>query len=377
MKLALLGADNATLDVVRAAIIRGDDIVWGCELADFAPAVQQLVPEVRTGDGWEALLTGRVADAVVVARGNNDVYRCEQLVKLAQGGVPLLLVQPLFDGPLPYYEIELAQREGGAVVVPCLPARLQPTVAELRRKLAIEMTDPAQQPQQIVLERRLPHDTSQSARERFAHDADLLRFLCGPLAELAAFGPEADDPATRELNLQLKSAAGTPVRWSCETSVEPPGGVLMAQGSSGSMVLCMPDDGSWSLDANEPDVSSQRPVAAVLDELERGLDGQQPRAELADAIEAMTLVEAVDRSVRRSRTIQLRTNRESERETFQATMSAWGCLLLGLLTFAAPVVALLVWLGASWAGYIPHIAAGVLVVFLATQLLVWIIPRDG
>jgi predicted dehydrogenase len=382
MKLALLGADTTTLDIVRAAIGRGDTVVWGSELGGLEPAVRDLVPNLRTGEGWEALLTGRVANAVVVAPGTNEQHRCEQLVKLAQEGVPLLLAHPLFGDPLSYYEIELAQREGGAAIVPFVPARFDPAVVQLRQSLSQEMTtttsEPQQigQPQQIVFERRLALSSSRTAREQFAHDVDLLRLCCGAMSELAAFGPQASDPATRELSLQMTSAGGTGIRWSCETSTAAPGGVLSVQGASGTTVLNMSDNAPWSLDDSRTEDSSGDSVTAVLDQLERATRGDDSSIQISDAIEAMTLVEAVDRSIRRSRTIQLRTDRAGERETFQATMSAWGCLLLGLLTLAVPGVALLVWLGIPLAQYIPHAAASVLVIFLLAQLLAWIIPRE-
>jgi hypothetical protein len=247
----------------------------------------------------------------------------------------------------------------------------------LKQLLEQQATTLSGEPQQIVFERRLNVGGSRTAREQFAHDADLLRLCVGPMAELAAFGPQAFDPATRELSLQMTSAGGTGIRWSCESSADAPGGVLSVQGRSGTTVLHMPDNNPWSLDDALIDDSSGDSARAVLDQFEVATRGDVPRIQLTDAIEAMTLVEAVDRSVRRSRTIQLRTDRESERESFQATMSAWGCLLLGLLTLAAPGVALLVWLGVPLAQYIPHAAAGLLIAFLLAQLLLWIIPREG
>ena len=77
----------------------------------------------RNGSTWEALLDLELVDAVVVARGPDEDRRAEQLRKLIQTGVPLLVSHPVVDSMLIYYELDMIRRETGSVVIPdLLPA---------------------------------------------------------------------------------------------------------------------------------------------------------------------------------------------------------------------------------------------------------------
>src|SRR5687768_13910058 len=97
MRLALLGLDETTLALARAAQESGrDELVLLCEAEEMEPQAI-LGPIALHPQSWEALLTGtawgvRACDAVLVSRdAADDERRLEQLRKLVQDGVPMLV----------------------------------------------------------------------------------------------------------------------------------------------------------------------------------------------------------------------------------------------------------------------------------------------
>ncbi len=130
MKLALFGIDEATLALATAAEESATHkVVLVC---DVAPADWQLLQEqlgyAPPRAGWEDLLHAAPVDAAVVARATDQEVRSDQLRKLTQAGVPLLVSHPAVDSMLVYYELDMIRRESHAVLLPDLPWRLHPGV---------------------------------------------------------------------------------------------------------------------------------------------------------------------------------------------------------------------------------------------------------
>jgi predicted dehydrogenase len=137
MKLALLGADPAMLSVARLAAEQGDhQLVAAFEAGPAAEYLRQLWPQVQLRDDWEYLLSPVAVEAVLVGRAADEETRADQLRKLVQAGVPLLVSHPIFESMLVYYELDMIRRESGARLVPYLPLRGHPAIA--RAKLLIE-----------------------------------------------------------------------------------------------------------------------------------------------------------------------------------------------------------------------------------------------
>ena len=105
MKLTLLGHDGESLALVEWAIVEGGhELVAAYDVGRAVADVRALAPAVRLGESWEALVLGSVADAVIVGRGgaglaaqtgiSDGERRAEQLRKLAQAAVPMIVVCP-------------------------------------------------------------------------------------------------------------------------------------------------------------------------------------------------------------------------------------------------------------------------------------------
>src|SRR5688572_27695584 len=101
MKLALLGADPAMLSVARAAAEGGKhSLVWAVEASAATGYLRGLWPQIELREDWESLLSPGAVDGVLVARAKDEDLRAEQLRKLVQAGVPLLVSHPVFESML-------------------------------------------------------------------------------------------------------------------------------------------------------------------------------------------------------------------------------------------------------------------------------------
>src|SRR6185295_14843421 len=137
MKLAILGADPTTVDLARAAMASGmHTIDWVCEIEPDSPSAGELRSVARTArpaEQWESFLDLTLIDAVIVGRASDEDRRIEQLRKLIQVAMPVIVSHPVADSMLIYYELDMIRREGGAIVLPYLPGRLHPAIQQLAR----------------------------------------------------------------------------------------------------------------------------------------------------------------------------------------------------------------------------------------------------
>ncbi len=117
------------------------------------------------------------------------------------------------------------------------------------------------------------------------------------------------------------------------------------------------------------------PHAAILESLASALEARAAtpdgsvHPDLGDATRAMELSEAVVRSLRRGRTIDLHYENISEEASFKSIMTSTGCaLLLGILlllplALAGPA------LGMNWTIYLAWMIPPVLIAFVVLQVL--------
>ena len=101
MKFAFLGLDPLVLPLAKAAASSTRHaIAWIGDLGDDQSPLQGLALDVVPSPHWESLLAGDVADVVVVARARDGDARADQIRKLLQSGVPLLVSHPIHDSSL-------------------------------------------------------------------------------------------------------------------------------------------------------------------------------------------------------------------------------------------------------------------------------------
>ena len=91
---------------------------------------------------------------------------------------------------------------------------------------------------------------------------------------------------------------------------------------------------------------------------------------------AIELAETIERSLKKSRTIELYYEDYTEQGTFKGTMASVGCglLILGLMLMG--LVAMGDHVGLPYTKYWPYLLAGCLGIFLLAQLLMLVFRKD-
>lgn len=353
MKLAILGADPAMLSVAQAAVQSGAHLVWGIEPGAAAGFLRQIDPRVQLSDDWESLLAPGAVDGVLVAKSANEDLRADQLRKLVQERVPLLLSHPLLSSMLVCYELDMIRRETGCPMLPCLPVHWSPGMARLI-ELCGQSAGNLGRVEQVAIERFQADRGREAVFQRFAVDIDLARVLAGELTHLTALAVGADETRYANLGVQLSGPQEVAVRWTVRAPEQQPGARLSVHAASGRAELWMPDEGDWLLkiwrgeQRQETRLAAWNPAGETWSRFQRLVAGEEVSPTWVDACRAVELTETIDRSLKKSRTIELHYEDYSEQGTFKGTMTSLGCGLL--------MAALAIMLLAALAGNLAQVA---------------------
>lgn len=390
MKLALLGGDPQALALAKAAAQGADhQLVWAC-VPDRARCE---LTGVSFREDWESLLTGSVADAVIVSPGEpgEDDWRADQLRALVQARIPLLAVHPVHPSLLVYYEIESMRGDPPSVLVPYLPWREHPAVRQLVEQSSAEQAPALGAIEQVIFERFLPTRTADTVARQFAVDVDLAAQFTGDLTQLGAMAPGVtaaqQDPQYANLGVQAFGNSGVMLRWSVGPVDDRPGARITVLGSDGKATITAPDDQPWTLEYKLRDADASPPPKAFPDWnapqlglrwLQDAIDGKPTPVDWTAALRAVELAEAIPRSLKRRRTVDVKREDPSEANAFKGNMIAFGCSLMMLML---PLFVFGIFLGNS--GYprlgrwLLYFGFGLLAVFLLVQSLGLFASRDS
>jgi len=331
MKLGLLGIDEQMAAVVAAAVARGDEVVFACDMPDGEWAAA--VPPSARAAPWEVLVDAGACDAVLVGGEGWKETRAEAVRKLVQAGRTLALAQPLELSMLWAYEIDMIRRDSGARLIPFLPDRLHPFISRLQREIEAGLVGgPLGTVETIDMTRRLSDRSRDNVLRRLAGDADLVRVLVGDPQRLSTLGGSGADTVWATLAVGFTGPAAVPARWQVARG-EPAGLTITVVGSSGTCAVMAPEDpeAEWTLTTSAGrETRSFDRGAAILGVLDakagRGTDIGP--AAWDDAARAIELAETVPRSVAKGRAIDLHQEEFSELGTFKGTMASLGCGLV-------------------------------------------------
>ncbi|HEY2410825.1 MAG TPA: hypothetical protein VGI40_01200 [Pirellulaceae bacterium] len=356
MKLALLGADADSIALVCwAANEGGHRIVVAYESQAFETELTGLAPGIRVNNNWEELFLGSVADAVIIGRGGREAalevnidpaeHRADQLRKLTQAAVPMIVVCPACEA-IVGFEIEMIRNDTKAVIVPYVPGEWRAAFGELQDFVSWRENSPLGPIEQIIFQREQKDRSREAVLRQLARDITLLRRLIGSIQTVTASGPPAavgrdplgpkvkELPSLANLSVSFTGEEGLAARWSVAPATRAGRARLSVIGERGDAILEMPNDGVWSLTVNaETETSeprSQRHEAEVLFwQLKHAAAGEVPDEDAwLAACRDQEAAEAVDRSLARSRTIELFNESHSEEQSFKGVMAMGGCLLL-------------------------------------------------
>ena len=401
MKLALLGTELDILRLAAGAREMGHEIAWmGDVRAEDAGVVELLAPGlVNRSREWEVLLDGAIVDAVLVGRGTASTeLRAEQLKRLAAEAIPLLVVHPVCDSVLPYYELDMTRRETGGIVRHYNPMVGHPIVAELAAW--IRDGHPAIGPiHQLSCERRLGDDNRADVLAHLARDVELVTMAAGDIRRVTAVGPQTTGASFASFQVQMSTAGPASLRWSVRSSRGALSGFEMTLiGERGTVRLQNEDSDSsnqkskWQLETTAGDQLDRQtlrpydPPRTAIEQLasaigERNAERRAALSTWDAATRTMEVVDAVELSLEKGRTIDVYQQQLTERLAFRGTMAALGC---GLLMVGFLAIVLVTLLGGAegavgrrllpaW----PLALLAVLALFLVMQVIPLLVHKTG
>lgn len=369
MKFALINADSDALTLVQTLVAAGHNLTLVADAGELRSALKTLAPDARFVEGWEDALAAGV-DAVIVGRSGDEAARLDRLRLLIQEGVPTVIVHPQSASALAYYELDMHRQATNSPLVPYEPTRHQP---------AIEMLGTLGRLEEVVIEHRAGQRTRREVLDRLVRDVGAVRPFTGACERVSAVGTLSESSSEGRLSVQMTTESGTFVRWSIGSAGHRDEAQWRAIGESATAVI-RPAGTEWPVEfirAGESQTQtfeSGKALRTSADAVVAGLTDPQQKL-WREALADLELVEAVERSARKGRTVELYHEEASEEATFKGLMAAGGCLLLmlaiGLAIAAATFGRFRLMIANAW----PYALLIVLAVFLGLQLLKFVFPR--
>lgn len=372
VKLALLGDDPRAASLLRAFI----DPLAGpprMTLVGASAASRTLVTlraagfDVAAVESVSTLFAPATIDVAILA--GDDAHSLDLARRLAAAGKPLLVV-PLTNHTTAFaYELTLLQTDQATLLLPLFAWRAHPLVQQVKELLSrgalgtLQHVELKRQVLPSLPDGRVP---SQEVANDFLEDIDLLRLLLGDIGNVTAIRVGDVNAGLWSQTVTLGSRNGVPATWSLAADADQSSWHLTLAATAGRVVLAGSPDAS-TLTCTVTGLPCATPVTKVVHEpgtwwRDRFLRTLQSAAGSAvervdsvatadwiDYTRAFEILEGIERSLRRRRTIDLEFEVPSERSQFKTHMTATGCSLL-ILTLVAVVVFLL---GAQLLGLSP------------------------
>src|SRR5262249_19638796 len=143
-------------------------------------------------------------DAVLLG-ADKPAERSEQLRRLIQAQMPVVVSHPLSLSMLEAYELDMIRNETQSIVLPYLPARWHPAAAEIGEMIADPTPSPIGAVEQIIFERFMRQRERDDVLRQFSCDVDLLQFVAGDANKLHALGSTSGGSPYGSLTVQTTS----------------------------------------------------------------------------------------------------------------------------------------------------------------------------
>lgn len=329
-------------------------------------------PDLPGGNDLNAALAIAEVDAVIVGGGRE--LRGEGLRRAAGEGLAIIALHPPGPNTDPYYHVALSRQETGALVVPDLPARLHPGVAALDKA----MHDGQPGSSRVVrLDVRVGPKDGDLVGIVTPGQIDVVRALIGEVASVTATGNPPGDRPSERLVIHLRGSNSRTAEVRLEIGPPEPARLVVSK-SQGSTTLeydpafLGPSRLIRRL-VGETEVLTEiapwNPKDAILHALTEAVAGREAHPNLLDGTRAMEVTEAVGRSLRRGRTIDLEYEEMSEAGNFKSVMTATGCALLVGILLILPIALIGPVFGMFWTIYLAYAIPPALALFVLLQLL--------
>lgn len=387
MKFALLGVDAEVLAVAKELVAGGEhEIVAVIEPGEFLAELRTLAPLAKLSDEWEGLLLTGVSGVVIVGRAAISAEtRADQLRKLTQAVVPLVLVQPACEYIIGY-ELEMIRSDVRGVIIPYYPGifddhlrTLRDTVLDGQSTIGLSSIGRVEQ---LVFQRRMRERTKASVTAQLARDAEMIRQVLGDIRQMGASGSLDDARGPVNLSVQLTSQQGLLARWSVEPGGQPNDATITLLGDTGKATLELsnisPSRLTIQSQAFPSPVHHASEVDALVDRLTDAISGKNVDGPTwLDACRASEIADTVPRCLARGKTIDLYNEEHTEEGAFKGTMAVGGCLIIMLGLFVLVVVVMVEGLQLPLRNFFlwriwPLYLLVPMVIFLMFQVLGWL-----
>jgi hypothetical protein len=309
----------------------------------------------------------------------------------------MLIVHPVLDSVLPYYEIDMARRETGGVVRHFNSVSDHPILRSCSEWVR-DGHAPVGRIHQISCERCISDSTKADALGHLARDVELLATVAGDIRRVSAIGPAPTAASFASLQVQMTSSSAASLRWSVGSTASTGAGIVMTLlGERGTISLRAADQRSgdpaapWQIEVKshaeneiqtlepfDPALAAVRQLADAVDQANSKSAAEKSTWD--SATRAMEVVDAVELSLQKGRTIEVFQQELTERLAFRGTMAALGC---GLMLIAFGAIVFVTLLGGaegavgrkvipSW----PVVLLAVLAVFLLLQAVPLLVHKS-
>jgi hypothetical protein len=266
----------------------------------------------------------------------------------------MLVVHPISCSVLAYYELDMLQRETGGTMLHFNPLANHPALARFA-EIICGGHDEVGVIVQVSCLRHATDRTHAGVLGQLARDAELLAAVAGNIRQVAAVGPRPADASYASLQVQMTSSVASSLRWSIAPPRDATTGVeLTLVGERGVITAHFaaeePDSRRtrWQVETlvghqrhEEPPLihdPAKAAIARLADALHK--DNAARHASLStwpQATRSMEVVDAVELSLQKGRTIEVHQQQLTEQTAFRGTMAALGCglLMIGFLVVVA------------------------------------------
>ncbi len=340
----------------RQFALLGGEIPWSLTVAMRHSGTHKVVAEAltdRTKDragnrrlyhDWESLLADDAVDAVIVSDARPEVLEFAR--QLAARGKPLIVpAWPAFP-PEFVAELSLYDAEGASTLVPSFDTRGE--VEPLRTLIADGRLGTITSVQLDRSDVDFIHQGSEHMWYSgvWFSDIDCLRVLGGDYSQVTLIRSGGDEPDTFVTQTLQLVGPGLPDAVCNYRRAKTLGEFrVRVDGSEGTAELQLEGEGHHqevvvSVDGMETLRKSTRcDPTELFDTLDRSWRQEPGSAQWRDFVRVHEISEAMQRSLRRRRTIDLHFETASERSQFKTQMATAGCLVL-VYTFFASVAML-------------------------------------
>lgn len=354
MRLGVFCSDDRATALLEGARPHAEFIVVA--VTDQDPWAELALPKLSRRPTWEDLLADNRLDAVLV--GGTEPRLLDAARQFAQSGTPLWVLPHPQHGLLFAYELNLAAQETQAPLQAVFPHR---AAAVWHGDLPTESA-----PDYVEFVRRIPPLTPSekllslaAVDQHLLMDLDLLSWQLGSRSRVTTLRSGETEAGIRRQTVTLGGEGVPEIVWSIEPSVDSAVSAECRFHSGGKTLVYREADGEWFCDDLKPAMVSAPPNFAAV-------------VSWSAAITAFELLDAVEHSLERHRTIEVHREAVSERAIFKTRMAAWGCgilILTLLLMVSFLIVASVVPLNGTLLALGRIVVFAPLFIFLFAQLL--------